>query len=272
MKKINAILLLLLIGSGLSAQVQSFPPVAIKNTELRFIESNFTNHEYEIKIYLPPSYKSEKKEYPIVYILDGDYNFGMVCYGTRHLVINKDVPEVILVGIANIAKRRQQDYTPTTTNMPASGGADQFIEFLRHELFPLISTQYRTNNNRTIVGHSLAGLFAYYCMFSHPSLFNNYLAVSPSLWYDDELLFKIELGIFSQNGILKAKMYSAVGELETKSNEMYHEMVQEHERMTQLLHNRNYSQLSLKAETLTDESHHSIFPNAFMKGMRYIFQ
>ena len=251
---------------------QKLPEVSIKNTEFSILTSKVNSHDYDIKVYLPAGYENEDKSYPVVYILDADYNFGMVCYGTRHLTINKDIPDVILVGIGNISSRRVRDYTPTKTSMSGSGGANQFIEFLKQELIPSISSTYRVNDDRTIVGHSLGGLFAYYCLFNSPDLFKNYLAVSPSLWYDNEFVFKQEESSFSSNKVLPSRIYSAVGELETRTNGMYHEMVQEHSRFTKQLQGRTYPQLKLKAETLPEENHHSIFPRAFMNGMRFLFE
>ncbi len=251
---------------------QKLPKVSIKNTQYTVLTSKIYSHGYDINIYLPPDYENSDKSYPVVYILDADYNFGMVCYGTRHLTINKDIPDVILVGIGKISSRRVRDYTPTKTSMSGSGGANQFIEFLRQELIPFISSTYRVNDDRTIVGHSLGGLFAYYCLFNSPDLFKSYLAVSPSLWYDDELVFKLEELSFVSNKILPSRIYSAVGELETRTNGMYHEMVQEHTRLTKQLQGRSYPKLMFKAETLSDENHHSIFPRAFMNGMRFLFE
>jgi tetratricopeptide (TPR) repeat protein len=99
------------------------------------------------------------------------------------------MPDVIVVALPNTDRTR--DLTPrmssdTTTAFPTAGGADAFLRFFREELIPHIDTAYRTAPYRIIVGHSFGGLFAVYALLKQPDLFHAHIAISPSLWWDEE--------------------------------------------------------------------------------------
>ena len=108
-----------------------FPEVTIKSTESRKLESQFTKENYEIDVFLPPEYNNDTIHYPIVFVLDAEYNFGCVTYITRRLIKNGDIPNVILVGIAYESddedyyyKTRMRDCTPPSKiNGYNTGGA-----------------------------------------------------------------------------------------------------------------------------------------------------
>ncbi|MBQ0740066.1 alpha/beta hydrolase, partial [Aquimarina celericrescens] len=115
---------------------------------------------------LPESFKNphrKRNKYPVVYLLDGVYNFvpfvGML---KQYSEMNdtKILPEMIVVGIPNINfKSRMMDFSPTTDGNPEQyGGGDKFLSFIKKELFPYIEENYSGSNNRTIIGHSFGGL------------------------------------------------------------------------------------------------------------------
>jgi len=163
------------------------------------IHSNVLNENRILNIYLPSSYASSaNKNYPVIYLLDGsaDEDFihlaGLVQFGSFPWI--NQVPESIVVGIANVNRKR--DFTYPTNNardqkdFPLSGGSESFINFISAEIQPLIEKNYRTNLNKTIIGQSLGGLLATEILFKSPNLFDNYIIISPSLWWDDESLLK----------------------------------------------------------------------------------
>lgn len=153
----------------------------------------------KLNIYLPQSYTdSTTKQYPVIYLLDGskDEDFihiaGLVQFGSFSWI--DMIPESVVVGIANVDRRR--DFTYPTQNkqdkkdFPTTGHSATFIEFIAQELQPLIQREYRVKNSRTLIGQSLGGLLATEILFKQPELFDNYIIVSPSLWWDDESLLK----------------------------------------------------------------------------------
>lgn len=169
-----------------------------------------------LNIYLPAGYSADSsKKYPVIYLLDGsaDEDFihiaGLVQFGTFPWI--EMLPESIVVGIANIDRRRDLTY-PTHNeedkkNNPTSGGSAKFIQFVSGELIPFIENRYPTNGVKTLIGQSLGGLLAAEILLKKPQMFTNYIIVSPSLWWDDESLMQLESKV-SQPG---QHLYVAVG-------------------------------------------------------------
>ncbi len=162
-------------------------------------ESDILGETRQLNIYLPQSYHdSTTKQYPVIYLLDGseDEDFihiaGLVQFGSFSWI--GMIPESIVVGIANEDRRR--DFTYPTQNkrdrrdFPTAGHSAAFIEFINRELQPLIQQEYRVSNTRTLIGQSLGGLLATEVLFKEPQLFDHYIIVSPSLWWDNESLLK----------------------------------------------------------------------------------
>ena len=169
--------------------------------------SNVLNEERTLNIYLPQSYATDSlKKYPIIYLLDGslDEDFihisGLVQFGSFSWI--NMLPESIVVGIANVDRKR--DFTYPTKNsqdlndFPTTGHSSEFIQFLGNELQPYIEKKYRNTSEKTIIGQSLGGLLATEILHTEPSLFNNYVIVSPSLWWDDESLLQLDLANVSK--------------------------------------------------------------------------
>ncbi|MCO1334713.1 alpha/beta hydrolase-fold protein [Microbulbifer sp. OS29] len=159
--------------------------------------SKVLNEDRRLNIYLPESYqRSSKRNYPVIYLLDGAISedfvhiAGVLQFGSFSWV--NMVPESILVGVVNVDRKR--DFTfPSTKSLdkkefPSSGGSSKFIEFLGRELQPLIESNYRVNGESTLIGQSLGGLVATEILFKHSALFDNYIIISPSLWWSGELL------------------------------------------------------------------------------------
>lgn len=190
--------------AGLISIAQAQPTIQNRSElvigEILEFESRVLNEARTLNVYLPNGYSAgSDKKYPVIYLLDGsiDEDFihisGLVQFGSFSWV--NILPESIVVGIANVD--RQRDFTVPSGNLldqqdfPTSGGADAFIEFVSKEVQPLIESTYHTNGTRTLIGQSLGGLMAAQIMLLHPELFDNYVIVSPSLWWDDEKLLSV---------------------------------------------------------------------------------
>lgn len=169
-----------------------------------------------LNIYLPQTYHPDSlSKYPVIYLLDGsaDEDFihvaGLVQFGSFPWI--QMLPESIVVGIANVDRRR--DFTYPTRNekdikdFPTTGGSRKFIEFLEKEVQPLLKKEYSTNEISTIIGQSLGGLLATEILWKKPDLFDHYIIVSPSLWWDDESLLTQK----PKKYISKKTIYIAVG-------------------------------------------------------------
>ncbi len=169
-----------------------------------------------LNVYLPASYHEDStRNYPVIYLLDGseDEDFihiaGLVQFGSFSWI--SVVPESIVVGIQNID--RKHDFTwPTNnaqdkTDFPTTGGSAAFIRTIADEIQPLVRTEYRCTNECMLIGQSLGGLLATEILLKRPELFNTYMIVSPSLWWDNESL----LNAVVPSGVQQTEVYIAVG-------------------------------------------------------------
>ena len=165
------------------------------------IKSVILGENRVINLYFPPDYsENNEKSYPVIYLLDGsaDEDFlhiaGLVQFASFSWI--NIIPESIVVGIANVDRKR--DFTFPTSNkkdkteFPTTGGSEKFIDFLEKELQPFITSTYRTTTTKTLIGQSLGGLLATEILFKKPDLFDNYIIVSPSLWWSDEALLQFK--------------------------------------------------------------------------------
>jgi len=161
------------------------------------IFSNTLNEEREYYIHLPERY-NDKNSYPVLYVLDGDEYFWLAASTVRYFSNRGFMPETIVVGINN-RQNRDRDFTPTKDNYsPTGGGAENFLAFLTKELIPTIEKEYKTKSHKTLYGASYGGLFALYTLFNHPDSFDNYIAISPSIFHDKGLVFNHAIEYFNK--------------------------------------------------------------------------
>lgn len=162
---------------------------------IEIIHSEILQEEREYWIYLPEHYSDEKykeQEYPIIYLLDGEKYFHVVSgivnnFSSGYYPI---MPECIVVAIKNT--NRARDLTPTTMADMGyeSGGSSKFEYFITKELMAKINGTYRTMDYKILMGHSFGGLFTMNALFKKANSFNAYVAIDPSLWWDDALFVK----------------------------------------------------------------------------------
>lgn len=157
------------------------------------VYSDILEQDRRVLVGLPRGY-TEDKSYPVLYLLDGDEYYQMA-QGVMDFLHNraKNIPEVILVAIPNIY--RNTDLTPVyepndpdARTIEYSGGANEFLKFIKHELQPFIVDRYSTSGNNILFGHSLAGLFAAHTFLEEPALFSHYIISDPSLWYGKNMM------------------------------------------------------------------------------------
>jgi predicted alpha/beta superfamily hydrolase len=147
-----------------------------------------------INVYTPPGYAASGDSLPVLYMLDGGLaeDFPHVANTIDSLIGLRQIGPVIVVGIQNTERRR--DLTgPTSvaqdsTIAPHVGGSAAFRTFIRTELMPEVKRRYRTSDETAIVGESLAGLFIVETFLLEPELFHRYIALDPSLWWNDGAL------------------------------------------------------------------------------------
>ncbi len=186
MKKIVVIIFLAATHIAANAQNEENISVGKKMT----IFSNILKENRKIWIYNPAQTAISPiagKRYPVIYVLDGEAHFLSTVGIIQQLSQangNAVLPEMIVVGIENT--NRQRDLTPSLVTADNHAKANPFVNFLENELMPYVDKNYNTAPYRLLVGHSLGGLTAIDILTNSPKLFNAYIAIDPSMWYDGE--------------------------------------------------------------------------------------
>ena len=183
---------LFLLGTGLSvpSQGQDLTDPLIQIGSGGSLYSSILKEERSYWVHLPESYStSQAANYPVIYLLDGEHNLGGLA-AILHYYGHFRLPEMIVVGISNDVNRTR-DLTPTVVTsrhdvaVESSGGASEFRAFLAEELIPHIDATFSTSEHRVLIGHSFAGLFTIDTLLKQSDLFTHYVALDPSLDWDD---------------------------------------------------------------------------------------
>jgi predicted alpha/beta superfamily hydrolase len=236
-------------------------------------------------IYLPQDYYDktyQPKQYPVLYLLDGDIHFhsvtglmqilGSGVYGTYA------IPEMIVVAIRNT--NRTRDLTPTHSTimegkeqsfLAGSGGGKDFLKFIKSELIPHIESTYRTMPYRVLVGHSFGGITVINALYTMPEIFNAYVAIDPSLWWDDKILLKKARDYFLRTDLKHKSLFLAQAYTLSPADTIndHFESIKE---FATLLESRNYSNIRWKYSYYEDDSHGSVPFIAGYDALRFIFK
>lgn len=147
------------------------------------VESKVLGETREVYAYLPPGMEDSGLRYPVIYLLDGHSLHNVCSSFVQHYSGRERIPDAIVVGIASTDRLR--DFTPYEREAYnggfGGGGADDFLGFLKGELFPVVEDMYPTRDYRVLIGHSYGGLFVSHVLATRPELFRAYLACSPWL-------------------------------------------------------------------------------------------
>jgi len=268
-QKFSIFILLILIQLNATAQST---PVTIPGSEKRNIHSSVVNQDYELHINLPSGYAASSKKYPVVYLMDSQWDFPLVTalYGQQYF--DGFIPPVIIVGVTWGGRRpnpdslRARDYTPTKeSRLPQSGGADRFLSFMKTELFPFIENNYKADNTgRTLMGSSLGGLFTLYTLLTQPELFQRYIAVSPAFTWDNNVLLEYEQKYYENKKAPPAKLFMCMGSVERSAAAFG--------QLTQFLSTRQYSSLNIQTKVLENIGHSGTKGEGYERGLQYVFQ
>lgn len=195
---------------GLSQDAEPFLSLG----ETRSLDSKVLGERREVIVGVPAGYEGGDETYPVVYLLDGPSHFHHTTGTARFLARNGRMPEVIVVAIRNT--NRTRDLSPPVLSdegpaRPNAGGADNFLEFISGELKPFIDEHYRTRPYSVLIGHSLGGLFANHALVHRPDVFDAYISISPSLWWEEQRLVAQADSAFDQVGDLVGDFYMTMG-------------------------------------------------------------
>ncbi|KTD56742.1 Ferri-bacillibactin esterase BesA [Legionella santicrucis] len=196
---------------------------------------------------------------------------------SEHLSDRNRMSDSIIVGIAyanpnEYKKNRTRDYTPSYVSSGGygaeyqkfSGGAESFYRFIHSELIPYLHQRYRVNKNATFVGHSYGGLFGVYLLVNHPEVFNHYIIVSPSLWYDNHLVLKAVQRKLNFNLYQQTRACFIIGDQENKGD---YKMIDDLKLLNETIMKKPHRNLSTAFNILNDMDHDTVFPGALSQGL-----
>lgn len=239
------------------------------------IKSTVLNEYRTCLISLPDSYNDSsdpEKKYPIILLLDGSVFFKTTCGVVHFMSSNRNrnhfMPETIVVAIENIDRERDFTVTKIKTKRPNTmGGGRNFLSFLETELIPFIDKNYRTEPHRTLIGHSLGGLLTLNSYMDENSIFNSYISIDPSIWWDDEMM-KNKVDAISM--VTKSKkLYIATanqGEANYKRNK------KRHDALYALLEKKSDGELNVELTYFEKENHRSVPMIALYEGLKFLNQ
>jgi len=278
-------------------------PATILASQTRLMKSKLTKRIYRISISLPYAYfdsahiswpfENPPQKWPVVYLTDANWFFGMVVDIVRNMAWFGNITDAIIVGIGypenkdpqeswrDTIARRFYELSPVrdegfetwvagVLERPLTGGAEDLLNFIRHELIPIIDEEFRTDpEKRILMGHSLGGTFAASTLLEAPSLFHCYILGSPFLSYGNGVVFKREDQYAKRNKKLAAKVHLWVGDREEALTET---TLTDTIRFGTILESRKYKGLRLNRQIFSDLEHSEVIAPGFQAGLKFALQ
>ena len=292
--KAIAALLLLLAAPALAQAAPETRPYELPNTVIHRFHSASLNRDYDISVTLPFGYAADpNRTYPVLFVTDTPQSIPFVTGLHRRLRGGgRALDDAIIVGLGYSVgdtgvHSRRRDYTPSPNGdidarpeqgKPVEyGQAEAYRRHLKDELFPWLESAYRIDPARRIyLGHSYGGLFGAHVLLTDPVMFQRYILISPSLWYDRKLLIARERGYAMSHKDMAAEAYFLVGALETVEapdsepfGDSRNAMVEDQALFVANLQSRNYPSLRVMNEVIPAQDHGSVWPDAVRKGMEW---
>jgi predicted alpha/beta superfamily hydrolase len=229
------------------------------------LHSAVLNEDRSYRVYLPPSYRWAKdRSYPVLYLLDGREQFVHTAAAVDYLATYGEIPEMIVVGVDSTVRVRDFTQSDWSSHWVGGGGASNFKRFLSTELIPNVERTYRANEFRALSGHSAGGQFALYCLTSEPSLFHAYMALSPSLDWDDNLPQRSLEKAFMGEHELKAFLYVA------RSDDSGRPLA-DYERLVETLKTKSPRGFRWFSQPFPDETHMGMPLLAQIDALRHLY-
>lgn len=244
------------------------------------IHSKILGEDRIINIYLPQDYQSsDTTQYPVIYVLDGgiEEDFvhiaGIVRFNTQPWIAR--FPRSIVVGIEGNVRARDFTFSVANTDFiekagfhksrfPQYGGSEKYIDFIEKELQPYIKENYSAGGRRTIIGESLAGLLAAEILMKRPNLFEDFIIISPSLWWDEQSLLKNAGHLLDINLKTKANVYIGIPNKEEDVK-----MFDDAEALSQTL--KRNKKINVVSDYIPDELHSTVMHQAVYNAFKKLY-
>lgn len=263
-------------------------PLSLPDTEVHSIPDPMSGRAYEAWIDVPKSYANSNRQLPAVYVTDAPYAFPLIrSIRARVGQSGKNLEDFILVGLApppseasSVARLR--DYTPTDPRPRARskddyagdayGNAPAYLDYIASVAFPYIESKFRINSSRrTYIGHSYGGLLGAFALVTRPEIASTYVLSSPSLWFDQGIIFDLEQQQSRQTRDIAARILMYCGAFETiKPGPRYfktEDLVRDMNKFSSQLRMRRYASLRVSAQTIDKEDHFTVFPTVVTRSL-----
>ena len=250
MKKYIVFLLLI----SVSCKSRYHPP----NKDSFLFHSEQTADDYAIQIKLPLSF-NYTTAYSIIYVADGLIGTGQYVLGVDSTWAAAIPGNCIVVAIGHPGKwemKRRRDFIPSDAGGYKSenfGNADKFYSFLKLELIPFINRKVPNQKTKVFIGHSFSGLFSLYAALRNEKLFDQYFAISPSVWANKKELLKIQKKFIGNNRDFDAGIHIYAGGLE-----QFNRVLPSTKDFLKHLQEKNYKSLELSFELIPWTNHYSV--------------
>jgi predicted alpha/beta superfamily hydrolase len=234
------------------------------------MHSMFVKDSFEIYTTLPKDYAGPGKSFPVIFYMDANLKSGNKL---REIIDERNKQgkpiNAVFVGVGHIGNyhslRRRDFITPFIkdehdslfSNDKSYGQCQNFYLFLKEELIPYIEKNYKVNSNRTLIGHSLGGLFAFYCLFKNERPFTSFVALSPALWINHANIYAFENKYRHDSSSLQANLYLCIG-----GAERFNYILPGSKKMRDYLENNPYAGLHFEYHEFAGETHNSEVPLA----------
>ncbi len=243
------------------AAAQESPP---KSLDIVFgqaypLYSQTLGEQREIFVYTPTGYDRTDRAYPVLYVLDGNAHFRHATATAEFLSRTGQVPQVIVVAIPNVNRRR--DFTPSVVEeIPGTGGAERFLDFIRDEVVAFVDSNFRTEPYRVLLGHSLGGMLAVHTIGTRSALFGGYIAASPFVEYDDNVTIKAMRRALGEKDLVKS-LFITLGDEDAEAVT----------RLVDLLNESAPADLRWEYREYPDENHGSVALRSLYDGLLFVF-
>ena len=224
-----------------------------------------------INVYAPPGYaESRDARLPVLYMPDGGMaeDFLHVAGLIQVSVGNGTMRPFLLVGIENTERRRDMtgptEIAEDRKIAPRVGGSAAFRAFIRDELMPRVKERYRTTSETAIVGESLAGLFVVETFFREPELFDTYIAIDPSLWWNGAKLVDEAGDRLRARPAMRETLHLASSDERGIADPV--------QRLAAVLEQGTFPGLRWHHDPLPQEKHSTIYHPAALRAFRLLFK
>lgn len=173
---------------------------------IRVIEENYEIPQLKrtrrIAALLPYDYDESDKQYPVLYLHDGQ---NMFTEGAPHgsweagkaltSLAERGMKDIIIIAIDHGDGDRISEYLPYLTERFGQGQGELYLNFLMKTLMPHINETFRVlpgRANMGIGGSSMGGLISLYGGMVYREIFGKMMIFSPSLWISGKVFYQAQ--------------------------------------------------------------------------------